>query len=688
MGDPARGVIVAAYLADEERSDADAAARLMLIVGAVTLLGAVGAAWLVAGRIFVRYGISPKQRRPLPKPISRNASRAVAVTAMNSATWCHRQRHARPGGDRRRCPAAVLDDAGHELRTPITIIRGHLEVLDPTDPADVTSTVALVDDELERMNRMVSDLLLLAQSEQPAFLRPELVDVASLTTDTFDKVALLGDRDFVVEAVADVHAILDPQRITQALVALADNACRYTDSGGRIALGSRVEQGWLRFWITDSGPGVSDDDRQRIFQRFARGGAASRRSDGAGLGWRSSMPSPSHMAATSYSTAHQGTVPRSAWFCPSSATRGNHDTYPDRRGRAKDRLVHRKGLSANGFAVTTVAHGRSAYDYAATGKFDLMVLDIGLPELDGFEVLRRLRSEGHRIPVIVLTARSSVRDTVAGLEGGADDYMAKPFRFEELLARVRLRSTPTHTSDESVLSCGGLQLDLRTRRALVDGRTVDLSAREFALVETFLRHAGQVLSREQLLSQVWGYDYDPGSNVVDVYVRYLRRKLGADRFVTLRGMGYRLEAAALVATGAAVPIEDKAERAKAVESAIVEEEPRSTKRPWSSKRKSSSPWSAAAVPAPVTMRPATAAATTSAFRAVWRVIVYSHRSWFADTFSLVRRHESDRNRWMRAFSSIIHSRSFIHRWGFSWWFASGVRQVDSHVGGPRRRWSM
>jgi two-component system, OmpR family, copper resistance phosphate regulon response regulator CusR len=202
-----------------------------------------------------------------------------------------------------------------------------------------------------------------------------------------------------------------------------------------------------------------------------------------------------------------------------------------------------KGLSANGFAVTTVANGRSAYDNAATGDFDLLILDIGLPELSGFEVLRRLRSEGHRVPVIVLTARSSVRDTVAGLEGGADDYMAKPFRFEELLARVRLRLTQSHSEDaDTVLSCGGLQLDLRTRRALVDGLTVDLSAREFALVETFLRHAGQVLSREQLLSQVWGYDHDPGSNVVDVYVRYLRRKLGADRFVTLRGMGYRLDA--------------------------------------------------------------------------------------------------------------------------------------------------
>ncbi len=203
-------------------------------------------------------------------------------------------------------------------------------------------------------------------------------------------------------------------------------------------------------------------------------------------------------------------------------------------------FIH-KGLSANGFTVTVVADGRSAYEYATTGGFDLLVLDIGLPEMDGFHVLRKLRTENNPIPVIVLTARDSVQDTVAGLEGGADDYMPKPFRFEELLARVRRRLNDERAAESTVLSCGGLQLDLRTRQAQVDGRTVDLSAREFALAETFLRHPGQVLSREQLLSHVWGYDFDPGSNVVDVYVRYLRRKLGADRFVTLRRMGYRLD---------------------------------------------------------------------------------------------------------------------------------------------------
>jgi len=129
---------------------------------------------------------------------------------------------------------------------------------------------------------------------------------------------------------------------------------------------------------------------------------------------------------------------------------------------------------------------------------------------------------------------------VAGLDGGADDYMSKPFRLAELLARVRLRLRSEHAREVFVLRHSDLSLDLRTRQAHVDGKIVDLSAREFALAEMFLRHPGHVLSREQLLSHVWGYDYDPSSNVVDVYVRYLRHKIGFDRIVTVRGAGYRL----------------------------------------------------------------------------------------------------------------------------------------------------
>ncbi|MFE6969130.1 response regulator transcription factor [Isoptericola sp. NPDC057653] len=199
-----------------------------------------------------------------------------------------------------------------------------------------------------------------------------------------------------------------------------------------------------------------------------------------------------------------------------------------------------KGLRAAGYASTTVGTAREAFDLACTGDFDLLVLDLGLPDQDGFTVLRRLREARVTLPVIILTARTSVTDTVAGLEGGADDYMPKPFRFEELLARIRLRLRVEPAGEVTVLSHGDLSLDLRTRRATAAGVEVDLSAREFALAEAFLRNAGQVLSREQLLSRVWGYDFDPGSNVVDVYVRYLRNKLGVERFVTVRGMGYRL----------------------------------------------------------------------------------------------------------------------------------------------------
>jgi two-component system, OmpR family, copper resistance phosphate regulon response regulator CusR len=201
-----------------------------------------------------------------------------------------------------------------------------------------------------------------------------------------------------------------------------------------------------------------------------------------------------------------------------------------------------KGLRANGFATTVASDGHEAVALAGSGSFDLLILDLGLPGRDGFDVLGELRGRGSKLPVVILTARDSVRDTVAGLEGGADDYITKPFSFEELLARVRLRLRGERAPEETVLEAGGATLDLRTRRLAVGDVSADLSAREFALAEMFFRHPGQVLSREQLLSHVWGYDFDPRSNVVDVYVGYLRRKLGKDRIASVRGMGYRLEA--------------------------------------------------------------------------------------------------------------------------------------------------
>jgi DNA-binding response OmpR family regulator len=200
-----------------------------------------------------------------------------------------------------------------------------------------------------------------------------------------------------------------------------------------------------------------------------------------------------------------------------------------------------KGLRANGFVTTAVGDGDRAAALARDDDFDLLILDVGLPGRDGFAVLSDLRERGQRLPVILLTARDDVRDKVAGLDGGADDYVTKPFRFEELLARVRvqLRGGGAQES-ETELAAGGIVLDLRARRARAGDDEVELTAREFTLLETFMRHPGQLLSREQLLSHVWGYDYDPGSNVVDVYIGNLRRKIGGDAIETVRGMGYRL----------------------------------------------------------------------------------------------------------------------------------------------------
>jgi two-component system, OmpR family, response regulator QseB len=199
-----------------------------------------------------------------------------------------------------------------------------------------------------------------------------------------------------------------------------------------------------------------------------------------------------------------------------------------------------KGLRANGYSTKVAPDGESARRLADASDFDLVILDLGLPDIDGLTVLRELRDRGMRLPVIILTARDDIGDKVEGLDAGGDDYVTKPFGLEELLARIRVRLRGDSVRESTVLDVRGVALDLRTRRATVEGRTVELTAREFTMLETLMRHRDQVLSREQLLSHVWGYDYDPGSNVVEVYIGYLRRKLGDDVIETARGMGYRL----------------------------------------------------------------------------------------------------------------------------------------------------
>lgn len=201
-----------------------------------------------------------------------------------------------------------------------------------------------------------------------------------------------------------------------------------------------------------------------------------------------------------------------------------------------------KGLQSHGFDCTRATSGEEALSLISAVGFDLVILDIGLPGIDGFEVLRTMRGQGFDVPVIVLTARDSVDNTVASFTGGADDYMGKPFSFDELLARVkiRLRKTPGSSSGAETLEVGSVSLDVRSRTVTRAGEEHDLTTREFGILEFLMRHPGQVVSREQLLSRVWSYDHDPQSNVVDVYIRYLRSKLGSEVIETVRGVGYRM----------------------------------------------------------------------------------------------------------------------------------------------------
>lgn len=199
----------------------------------------------------------------------------------------------------------------------------------------------------------------------------------------------------------------------------------------------------------------------------------------------------------------------------------------------------RRGLEAAGYQVLVAEDGLDGFAMALSTDVELVVLDLGLPGIPGEEVLRRLRTRRPSVPIIVLTAKDAVSDRVGNLDAGADDYLVKPFSMSELLARVRARLRSTGQPRGDVIAAGGVTLDLASRTASVEGATVSLSTREFALLEIFIRNPGRVLSQPQLLDRVWGYDFEGGSNVVEVYVSQLRRKLGPSVIETVRGAGYK-----------------------------------------------------------------------------------------------------------------------------------------------------
>jgi DNA-binding response OmpR family regulator len=207
-----------------------------------------------------------------------------------------------------------------------------------------------------------------------------------------------------------------------------------------------------------------------------------------------------------------------------------------------------RGLAAHGHQTLSADNGEDGARLAADESVELILLDIMLPLLDGHQVLQRIRLRRPEVPVLMLTARDEMRHKVDALDSGADDYLTKPFDLEELLARIRALTRRADQPSSSRIEAGDLKVDLRSRRVWRGEKPVDLSSREFVLLEYFMRHPGQVLSRQQILSAVWDYSFDPGSNVVDVYVSYLRNKIdprGGPSFIqTVRGAGYRFDPSA------------------------------------------------------------------------------------------------------------------------------------------------
>jgi signal transduction histidine kinase len=280
--DSGDGAFIVAYLTGQERDEFGRTVRTYAVVSLIALLAVSLGAWWVAGRL-----LSPiRQLRGTAQEITdTDLSRRIPVEGDDDMSDLVRtvnamlERLDRAFATQR----TFLDDAGHELRTPVTVLRGHLELLDPYDSADVTATRQLLLDEIDRMSRMVDDLILLAKADRPDFAQPAAVDVGALTDRVLDKARATADRDWRLDERAEGTVWLDAQRVTQALLQLASNAVRHTGPGDLVAFGSRLDSRALRFWVRDGGPGVDEDVRETIFERFHQGDSATA-AEGSGLG--------------------------------------------------------------------------------------------------------------------------------------------------------------------------------------------------------------------------------------------------------------------------------------------------------------------------------------------------------------------------------------------------------------------
>ena len=455
-GDPHKGVYVRAVKLESELGSVTSTITTYWIA-AIAVLAAIGiVGWFVAGRLLspIRSlrdaadsitisDLSPRLQAEGNDDIS-DLTRTVnsMLDRLEGSVDVQRQ---------------LLDDVRHELKTPITIVRGHLEMMDSHDVADVESAREIGIAELDRMTRLVDDIDLLAAVEGDQFAMDEL-DLGALTARTGELVAVIAGHDWRVEAIGTGSIRGDHDRLLQAWLQLADNAAKYTPDGSGIEIGSAMDDDGARLWVRDHGagdrprgpaphlppvrPGARQAHRRRIGPRPCH---RRRHHEGARRAMRRHRhrrrrrdlhhppPAPEHGAAPPRARRRRR--------APAGGSRMTTILIVEDEQRIADFVS--RGLQAAGYQTEIVDDGLEALERAQQPDIDLVLLDIGLPSMDGLEVLRELRGRGSAVPVIMLTARSSTRDTVEGLDAGASDYVPKPFTFDELLARVRSRLRDT-----------------------------------------------------------------------------------------------------------------------------------------------------------------------------------------------------------------------------------------------------
>jgi two-component system KDP operon response regulator KdpE len=449
----------------------------------------------------------------------------------------------------------------HELRTPLTTIKGASQAIlrrGPVDLERVRELVQIVDEQGDRLQELIDNLLSLSQLEAGALrLRRETVDLADLIDRVLRQQREHGPGLRLVAEIAPglPPVSADPRRIEQVLTNLLDNARKYASAGDAITISARPDGPLVLVGVRDGGPGIAPPDRERVFDRFYQAAPNATSAGGAGLGLAICKSLVESHGGTIWADAAPGGGALIQFTLP--ALEEEPASAPADRGGAQllvvddDAALRRvvaRSLEDSGYRVVAVGDGEAALDALTRTSPDLVLLDVMLPGVDGFALLRQMR-EWTSAPIIMLTARASEQDIVRGLQRGADDYVTKPFRLGELLARIeallRRAQISVALGEPTLIENGGLAIDLAQRRVTLGGAEVTLTPTEYRILLHLARNVGQVLSHEQILKAVWGDSYGAENHYLWVHVAHLRQKVEPDPrrprlIVTERGVGYRM----------------------------------------------------------------------------------------------------------------------------------------------------